>query len=46
MDVLVRKGLVKALSGKQPEGMDAMDWKDSETRVVPTIRMYLVDEVM
>ena len=37
---------MKALSGKQPEGMNAMDWKDSETRVAPTIRMCLADEVM
>ena len=28
-DVLVQQSLVKALSGKQPEGMNASDWKDS-----------------
>ena len=45
-DVLVQQGLVKALSGKQPEGMNATDWKNSETRATSTIRMCLVDEVM
>ena len=37
---------MKVLSGKQPEGMNVTDWKDSETRVASTIRMFLVDEVM
>ena len=31
--MLVQQGLVKALSGKQLEGMNATDWKDSETRL-------------
>ena len=37
---------MKALRGKQPGGMDVTRWKDSETRVVSTIRMCLADEVM
>ena len=37
---------MKALRGKQPGGMDVRGWKDSETRVVSTIRMCLADEVM
>ena len=44
--MLVHQGFVKALSGKQPEGMNVTDWKDSETRATSTIRMCLVDEVM
>ena len=45
-DVLVQQGLVKALSGKQLEGMNATDWKVLETRAASTIRMCLVDEVV
>ena len=45
-DVLVQQGLVKELSGKQLEGMNATDWKDSKMRVASTIRMCLTDEVM
>ena len=37
---------MKALSRKQPKGMNATNWKDLETRVGSTIRMCLVDEVM
>ena len=37
---------MKALSGKQLEGMNATDWKDLKTRVVLTIKMFLADEVM
>ena len=37
---------MKALTGKQPEGMKDMEWQDSEMRVVLTIRMCLADEVM
>ena len=44
--MLVQQGLVKALSRKQPEGMNVMDWKDSEMRVASIIRMCLADEVM
>ena len=44
--MLVEKGLVKALSGKKPEGMNVIDLKDLETRVVLTIKMCLVDVVM
>ena len=42
----MQQSMVKALSGKQPEGMNATDWKDSKMRVVLTITMCLVDEVM
>ena len=45
-DVLVQQGLVKALSGKQPKGMNVTDWKDLEMQVASTIRMCLADEVM
>ena len=45
-DVLVQQGLVKALSGKQPKGMNVTNWKDSKTRVASTIRMCLANEVM
>ena len=31
--MLVQQGLVKALSEKQPEGMNVMYWKDLETRL-------------
>ena len=34
------------LSGKQPEGMNVTEWKDSETRATSTIKMCLADEVM
>ena len=37
---------MKAVSGKQYEGMNVTDWKDLERRVTWTIRMYLVDKVM
>ena len=45
-DVLVQHGLVKALSGKQPEEMNVMNWKDSETKAGSTIKMCLAAEVM
>ena len=45
-DVLVQQGLGKALSGKQPKGMNVIDWKDLKIRAALTIRMCLVDEVM
>ena len=37
---------MKALSGKQLNGMYVTDWKDSKTRIVSTIRMCLANEVM
>ena len=37
---------MKALYGKQPEGMDDMDWKDLEAKVATTIRLCLADDVM
>ena len=45
-DMLVQHGLVKALTGKQPEGTNDTEWKDLETRATLTIRMCLADEVM
>ena len=36
-DLLVQQGMVKALYGKQPEGMNNMDWKDLEVKVAATI---------
>ena len=39
-------GMVKALYGKQPEGMDNLDWKKLEAKAVATIRLYLADDVM
>ena len=45
-DMLVQQGMVKALYEKQPEGMNNMDWKDLEAKVVTTIRLYLADNVM
>ena len=44
--MLVQQGLVKALIGKQPEGTNDKEWKDSKTRPALTIRMCLADEVM
>ena len=37
---------MKALYGKQPKGMDDMDWKDLEAKVAATIRLCLADDVM
>ena len=45
-DLLVQQGMVKALYGKQPEGMDDMDWKDLEAKVEATIKLCLVDDMM
>ena len=45
-DLLVQQGMVKALYEKQPEGMDDMDWKDSEAKVAATIRLCLANDVM
>ena len=41
-------GTLKAhpLSGKKPKGINFMDLKDSEIRVVLTIRMCLANKVM
>ncbi|KAL6314826.1 hypothetical protein AAG906_029041 [Vitis piasezkii] len=38
--------MVKELYGKQPEGMNDMDWKDLEAKVATTIRLCLVDDMM
>ena len=38
--------MVKALYEKQPEGMNDIDWKDLEVKVVATIRLRLADDVM
>ena len=45
-DLLVQQGMMKALYGKQPKGMDDMDWKDLEAKVAATIRLCLADDVM
>ena len=45
-DLLVQQGMVKALYGKQPEGMNNMDWKDLEAKAAATIRLCLADDVM
>ena len=45
-DLLMQQGMMKALYGKQPEGMDDMDWKDLEAKVATTIRLCLADDVM
>ena len=37
---------MKALSGKQLEGMNVIYWNNLETRVASIIRMCLADEVM
>ena len=37
---------MKTLTGKQLEGMNDTEWKDSKMRHVSTIRMCLADEVM
>ena len=42
----MQQSLVKALLGKQPQGMNVTDWKDSETSVASTIRLCLADEMM
>ena len=38
--------MVKALYKKKLEGMNDMDWKDLEAKVVATIRLCLADDVM
>ena len=38
--------MVKALCGKQLEGMNDIDCKDLEVKVVATIRLCLADGVM
>ena len=45
-DLLVQQGMVKALYGKQLEGMNDMDWKDLEANVAATIRLCLANDVM
>ena len=45
-DLLVQQGMVKALYGKQPKGIDDMDWKDLEAKVAATIRLCLANGVM
>ena len=38
--------MVKALCGKQLEGMNDIDWKDLEVKTVTTIKLCLADVVM
>ena len=38
--------MVKALCGKQLEGMNDIDWKDLEAKATTTIRLCLADDVM
>ena len=42
----MQQGMVKALYGKQPEGMDDLDWKELEAKAMATIRLCLADDVM
>lgn len=44
--MLVQLGKVKSLYGKQPEGIDDMDWKELQVKVVATIKIYLADDVI
>ena len=45
-DLLVQQGMMKALYGKQPKGIDDMDWKDLEAKAAATIRLCLANGVM
>ena len=45
-DLLVQQGMMKALYGKQPKGMNNMDWKDLEAKAAATIRLCLANDVM
>jgi hypothetical protein len=45
-DLLMQQGMVKVLYGMKLEGMANIDWKELEAKVVATIRLCLVDEVM
>ena len=45
-DLLVQQGMVKALCGKQPEGMNDINWKDLEAKTVTTIRRCLANDVI
>ena len=45
-DLSVQQGMVKALYGKQPEGMNDIDWKNLEAKTLATIRLCLANDVM
>ena len=45
-DMLVQHGLVRALTGKQPEKTSDDDWEELQMKVVSTIRLCLADEVL
>ena len=45
-DLLLQQGMVKALYGKQPEGMNDIDWKNLEAKTLATIRLCLANDVM
>ena len=38
--------MVKALYGKQPKGMNDIDWKDLEAKVATTIKLCLDDDMI
>ncbi|KAJ9693431.1 hypothetical protein PVL29_012276 [Vitis rotundifolia] len=38
--------MVKALYGKQPEGIKDMDWKDLEAKATATIKLCLDDDII
>ncbi|XP_057984046.1 uncharacterized protein LOC131168552 isoform X2 [Malania oleifera] len=45
-DLLMLQGMVKALYGVQPEGINYTNWKEMEAKVVTTIRLCLADDVL
>ena len=45
-DLLVHQGMVKAVCGKQQEGMNDIDWKDLEAKTMKSIRLCLADDMM
>lgn len=45
-NLLAQQGMMKALSGKKPEGTSNADSEELEARAVDTIQLYLADEIM
>lgn len=45
-DLLVQQWMVKALAGKKPSDASNTYWMEMEAKVVSTIRLCLVDDVI
>ena len=45
-DLLIQRGLKKALTGEKPQDMSNADWEDLDERAMSTIRLNMANEFL